>query len=631
MRPRHRRRAATSSTAAALAVLLATGGCSLFQDEPGPDRPARAFLEAWARGDTAAAAERTDDPAGAHAGLDALRKGLGEPKGTLTLGEVATEGEDKATARFTAEWALPAVGAPWRYDGVLPLVRSDGAWTVQWGPSDLHPDLQAGRTVRVVRELPERATLQDAAGQPLFRRERVVTVGVEPRRVTDLSALATALAAALEIDPADIVADVKAAKPTAFVPVITLRRTDYEKVKPKIYDLPGTVFQSGERQLGPTARFAQPLLGRVGEATAEVLKEAGAGYRAGDELGVSGLQRALNDQLTGTAGARVEAVPTAAQADRQPTVLGRVEPKAGTPVRTTLDRAVQQAADAAVATATTPAALVAVRPSTGEVLAVANNAEAPYDIALAGRFAPGSTFKIVTATALLTAGVVQPGSAVDCPATTVVYGKRFQNADRFDLGRVPLRTAFAQSCNTTFTRLSERLDDAALPAAAAQYGVGSTWTLPVPSFGGSVPAPKDDTEKAADAIGQGRVEVSPLAMALVPASVARGGPVVPALVADRPAAGQAPAGPPAAVLPALRDMMRAVVTEGTASALGTVPGGAVSGKTGTAEYGTAVPPRSHAWFTGWRGDLAFAVFVQDGQSSKTTAVPVARTFLTAVR
>ena len=151
----------------------------------------------------------------------------------------------------------------------------------------------------------------------------------------------------------------------------------------------------------------------------------------------------------------------------------------------------------------------------------------------------------------------------------------------------------------------------------------------MPSFGGSVPAPKDDTEKAADAIGQGRVEVSPLAMALVTASVARGGPVVPALVADRPAAGQAPAGPPAAVLPALRDMMRAVVTEGTAATLASLPGSAVSGKTGTAEYGTAVPPRSHAWFAGWRGDLAFAVFVQDGQSSKTTAVPVARSFLAA--
>jgi cell division protein FtsI/penicillin-binding protein 2 len=321
-------------------------------------------------------------------------------------------------------------------------------------------------------------------------------------------------------------------------------------------------------------------------------------------------------------------VPAAA-AGQQPTVLGRVDGKPGTPVRTTLDQTVQLAADAAVATATTPAALVAVRPSTGEVLAVANNAAAPYDLALAGRFPPGSTFKVVTATALLTAGVVRPDSAVDCPASTVVYGKRFQNSDRFDLGRVPLRTAFAESCNTSFTQLSQRLDDRSLPAAAALYGVGSTWTLPAPAFGGSVPAPKDDTEKAADAIGQGRVEVSPLAMALVAAAVANGGGVVPALVAGQPAAGPAPAGPPAAVLPALRDMMRAVVTEGTASALASVPAGPVSGKTGTAEYGSAVPPRSHAWFTGFRGDLAFAVFVQDGQSSKTTAVPVARTFLTA--
>ncbi|MFL6129675.1 MAG: penicillin-binding transpeptidase domain-containing protein [Mycobacteriales bacterium] len=644
MRFRHRRRArtstaatsitATSIAATALAVLLAAAGCSLFQDEPGPDEPAKAFLAAWAGGDSMAAAARTDDPAGARAGLDALRKGLGEAgpvRGTLTLGEVTSEGPDRATARFTAEWALPAVAAPWRYEGTLPLVRSDNVWTVQWGPTDLHPQLPAGRTVRVVRELPARAALQDAAGQPLFRSQVVVTVGVEPRRVTDLSALATALAAALDIDPGDVVADVKAARPTAFVPVVTLRRTDYEKVRPKVHDLPGTVFRAGERQLGPSARFAQPLLGRVDEATAEVLKEAGTGYRAGDELGVSGLQRALNRQLTGTAGAQIEAVPPAGQADGRPTVLGRVDGRAGTPVRTTLDRAVQQAADAAVATATTPAALVAVRPSTGEVLAVANNAEAPYDIALAGRFPPGSTFKIVTATALLTAGVVQPGSAVDCPATTVVYGKRFQNSDRFDLGRVPLRTAFAQSCNTTFTQLSQRLDDGSLPAAAARYGVGSTWTLPVPAFGGSVPAPKDDTEKAADAIGQGRVEVSPLAMALVAAEVAKGGPVVPALVAGQRAAGQPPAGPPAAVLPALRDMMRAVVTEGTAAALASVPGGDASGKTGTAEYGTAVPPRSHAWFAGFRGDLAFAVFVQDGQSSRTTAVPVARTFLTTLR
>ena len=280
---------------------------------------------------------------------------------------------------------------------------------------------------------------------------------------------------------------------------------------------------------------------------------------------------------------------------------------------------------------TTPAALVAVRPSTGEILAVANNEATTYEIGLAGRFPAGSTFKVVTATALLDAKVVQPTSTVPCPGTTVVYGKEFENEDQFELGSVPLRTAFAKSCNTTFTSLSQRLDDAALGAAAARYGVGTGWALPVGSFGGSVPAPKDDTEKAADAIGQGRVEVSPLAMALVSAAVARGAAVTPSLLAGTPAtpAAGAPAGPPAESLAALRDMMRAVVTDGTAAELASVPGGAVSGKTGTAEYGTAVPPRSHAWFAGFRGDLAFAVFVQDGQSGRTTAVPVARAFLTA--
>lgn len=619
-----------SAAVLAVAATLLASGCSVFSNDPGPDDTARAYLDAWARADTAGAAGRTDDPARAGAALDAFGKALGV-RGTFTLGTVTEQDDDHASAAYAASWPLPAVAGPWAYSGTLPLVRGDGAWTVQWAASDLHPKLVEGRTVRVVRGLPERAAVQDSAGQPLFTRAKVVTVGVEPRKATDLPSLAATLASVLGVTAADVVADVRKAKPDAFVPVITLREADYRKVKAKIYDLPGTVFRSGERQLGPTARFAQPLLGRVGEGTAEVLKEAGSRFRVGDELGVSGLQRALNDDLSGAAGARIEMV--AASGAGTPVVLGEIAPTPGTPVRTTLDRSVQTAADAAVATVPKPAALVAVRPSTGEILAVADNAKAAYEIGLAGRYPAGSTFKIVTATALLSAGVVRPASPVACPGTTVVHGKQFQNEDRFDLGTVPMRTAFARSCNTTFTALSQRLPDTGLSSAAAAYGVGTEWTLPVGSFGGSVPAPKDDTEKAADAIGQGRVEVSPLAMALVSAAVARGTPVTPSLVAGKPAtpSGTAPAGPPAAVLPALRDMMRAVVTEGTATALRDLPGAPVSGKTGTAEYGTATPPRSHAWFTGFRGDLAFAVFVEDGQSSKTTAVPVARAFLSAVR
>ena len=168
----------------------------------------------------------------------------------------------------------------------------------------------------------------------------MVTVGIEPRKATNLPGLAATLASVLGVTAGDVVADVRKAKPDAFVPVITLRRTAYEEVKPKIYELPGTVFREGEQLLGPSAAFAQPVLGRVGDATAEVLKETGGDYAAGDVLGTSGLQRALNPQLAGKARATVKAGGT---------VLAEIRGTPGTPVRTTLDRRTQTAADAAVA------------------------------------------------------------------------------------------------------------------------------------------------------------------------------------------------------------------------------------------------------------------------------------------
>jgi cell division protein FtsI/penicillin-binding protein 2 len=618
-----RRRSPTLAALIAVVALLASG-CFLSKDKPGPDDTARAFLDAWSSNDVARATGYTDNGSAATAAIQQFDKALGSgARVTTTLGPVTTQDDNHATAAYTAQWQLPGIGTPWRYGATLPLVRTGDAWGVQWKPEDLHPKLTAATlpSLTVAHVLPDRAALQDAAGTPLFARTDVVTVGVQPSKVTDLPTLAARLAGVLTIDAAEIVADVTKAKPDAFVPVITLRRPDYEKVRAQIHSLPGTVFQESQQLLAPSRTFAQPLLGRIGPATADVLKEVGAGYDGTEQLGVSGLQRALNGQLAGRPGARIS---TSAG------VLAELPGQAGSAVRTTLDRSVQTAADTAVATVPQAAALVAIRPSTGAILAVADNAQVPFELGLSGRFPAGSTFKILTSTALLQANVVQPTSAVACPGTTVVYGKEFENENKFDLGRIALREAFAHSCNTTFTGLSQRLDPQALPAAAARYGVGTEWKLTASSFGGSVPVPKDDTEKAAEAIGQGRVEVSPLAMALISAQVAKGGPVVPSLISGGAAAGTAPAGPPAAVLPALREMMRAVVTEGTATALANVPGGPVAGKTGTAEYGTAVPPRSHAWFTGYQGDLAFAVFVQDGQSSGTTAVPVARAFLTAL-
>jgi cell division protein FtsI/penicillin-binding protein 2 len=272
--------------------------------------------------------------------------------------------------------------------------------------------------------------------------------------------------------------------------------------------------------------------------------------------------------------------------------------------------------------------MVIVRPSTGEILAVSSNAAADPSHALAGQFPPGSSMKTMTATALLSAGKVTPQTQVACPGTTTVQGREFENENKFDLGTVSLTQAFAQSCNTTFIQQALDLPDPALAQAAASYGVGQDWNLPITVYSGSVPSDATGTTKAADAIGQGKVLISPAQMALVAAGVASGKPAVPVEVVGAKAAGTAPSGPSSSVLDALRPMMRQVVLAGTAKELAAVPN--LYGKTGTAEFGSNTPPDAHGWFMGYQtggtqGDIAFAVLVEGGHSS-SAAVAVAGSF-----
>jgi cell division protein FtsI/penicillin-binding protein 2 len=260
---------------------------------------------------------------------------------------------------------------------------------------------------------------------------------------------------------------------------------------------------------------------------------------------------------------------------------------------------------------------------------VSSNEAADAGNALSGQFPPGSSMKTISATALLSTGTLTPDTPVACPGTTTVEGREFENQDQFDLGTVPFSEAFAQSCNTTFIQQALGLPDGALAEAAASYGVGADWQLPVSIFSGSVPSDSTGTTKAANAIGQGEVLMSPAQLALVAAGIASGTPAAPVEVVGGEAAGPAPAGPGQAVLDALRPLMRQVVLSGTATALG--DRGEVYGKTGTAEYGSNTPPDAHGWFMGYQlagpqGDIAFAVLVEGGQSS-SVAVGVTDAFL----
>ena len=595
---------------------------------------AQAFLDDWAGGHPAAAAKATSDPEATTALLEQTAEDLPDAVLSAKIGAVDVQ-DDKATVGWTASWDL-AAAPEWSYDATLELRLADDDWRVVAAPTVVHPELAEGQHLELVRSLPERAPITDADGKPLFTPTEVVNVGVDPAKVTDLPALAAGLAAALGVSADKIVANVQAAPAGQFVPVITLRRPDFEAVRGRVFDLPGAVFPTQTKLLAPSSRFAPALLGRVGEATAEVLEESQDDgtprYAAGDQLGLSGLQRAFQDQLSGIPGFTVSVISTDEATGDEGREIAAVDAEPGTPVQTPLVTAVQTAAEAASAAQPLPTHVVVVRPGTGEILAVTSNEAADPGNALAGHFPPGSSMKVMTATALFSAGVLTPDTPAPCPATTTVEGRQFKNAHNLDLGTVPVTEAFAQSCNTTFIQEALQLPDGALTEAAASFGVGSDWKLPVDIFSGSVPTDSTGTAKAADAIGQGRVEMSPAQLALVAAGVASGKPAPPVEVVGADPAGEASPGPGQAVLDALRPLMRAVVTSGTGSAL--ADRGEVYGKTGTAEYGSNTPPDAHGWFTGYQlggpaGDIAFAVLVEGGQSS-SVAVDVTDAFLGAL-
>ena len=608
-----------------IAAVTVAGGLTACSSSDSPKPTAEAFLSDWSTGHLDAAAARTTDPAAAKKALAdvATRLQVSKLSAHVTRVEKSQQG-GRTPVDFTATVSLRGLGE-WTYDGRLAMAKADKKWAVTWSEADIHPALTQGRRLTRTRDLPERAPILDASAQPLFTKTETVTVGIEPRRLTDPAGTIAVLARTLGIDPARVRKAVAAAAPDAFVPVITLRRSDYDAARAAIHDLPGLVFHTGSEQLAPTSDFARALLGRVGEASAEVLKSAGPAYVAGDHLGLYGLQAAFQQRLAGRPGGSVAVTTAKGDTVR---VLKRFDPTPGQPVKTTLDLALQKAAEQALTGVDKPAALVAVRPSDGAILAVANRpADSALDRALTGRYPPGSTFKIVTTYALLGDGV-SPDETVPCPPKVVVNGKAFTNFEGETAGAIPFSQDFVMSCNTAFVQMSKRLQTGDLPSAAKQLGLGTSWQLPLSAFTGSVPAPTGPVEQAADAIGQGKVLASPLDLALAAAAVQSGTWRPPVLVTEpAPDAGVRPQPLDASRVSVLQGLMAKVVASGTASSAGLPPG--TSGKTGTAEFGTANPPETHAWFVGFRGDLAFAVLVEGGGVGGRVAAPIAATFLSA--
>ena len=580
----------STATRAASLVTVAVVVASLNACTPkpnGPEPTAQKFFAALATGDTAAAAELSDKPADARATLNEAWAGLQAQRlDAQILGSRYAEDTGSIAYRYT--WHLPK-NRTWTYDGQLNMVRDEGKWEVRWSTTGLHPRLGEHQTFALRADPPRRASVNERGGTDVLVPGNLYHFALDAKSAgAALMPTARAVVDALRpfdntLDPQRLAEQASSSKDP--ISLITLRQSDHDRVAGAIGALPGVVVTPQAELLPTDDSFAPDIVSQV--------------------------KSAVIDDLDGQAGWRVVSVnQNGADVDVLNEVAGAPAPS----ITISLDRSVQNAAQNAVNFTGKKAMIVVIKPSTGEILAVAQNGAADSEgpLATTGLFPPGSTFKIITAGAAIDRDMATPNTLLACPGTMDIGHRTVPNYGGFDLGTVPMSRAFASSCNTTFAELASRMPPRGLTMAAAQYGIGPDYQIEgINTVSGSVPPTVNLAERTEDGFGQGKVLVSPFGMALAAATVAAGKTPVPQLIEGRQTVVTGDSSPiTPKMLDGLRPMMRLVVTNGTAKDLD--GSGDVRGKTGEAEFEGG----SHSWFAGYRGDMAFAALIVGGGSSE---------------
>lgn len=572
-----------------LALFLAVVGCS---SSPDPADRFAAFADALQRKDAHGAAEQTSDPAAAEAAIKSMFDGMGDAASV----KVSAEPDEQNGATLKYQWSW-GEGDDFGYDTTGTTAKTGDNWLITWAPTLLHRDLRDGLRFQYSTDSDLQTPVLDRTGQPLMTWQTVGVISLDRAHLDSAAPLAALLARFDATTTAESIGAQFASNTDDRVTVMKLREDDLAQVRDQLTRVPGvTVAEQGEL-LTTDRQLSSPA--------------------------ISGLAQLWHDRITKAAGWSVYLV----DGDGAPAQRLTARPPAPTdPMRTTLDLRLQLLAQQAVAQETRPAVVVAISGKTGGILAAAQNAAADPQgaIAFSGLYPPGSTFKTITTAAALEADLATPDTPVACPGRLTIENRTIPNDDDFDLGTVPLASAFSHSCNTSMAALSDKLPADALTKTARAFGIGVDFTIPgLTTVTGRVPGADTAAQRVENGIGQGTVTVSPFGLAVAEASLAHGSTILPNLVDGEKVTADTPSETlPADVTAALRDMMRKTVTEGTASQLSDIPD--LGGKTGTAEFGDNT--HSHGWFAGIAGDIGFATLVVGGDSS-TPAVKISGDFL----
>ena len=598
-----------------LVIGLATG----FGTELSAEPTAQSFLLAWQQQQYATAGALTTAPADTvAAGLKGAAAQLDAPQLYLSMKSVVQHGST-ANASFTATVDLAQQGRVWTYQGHLSLRRVGGAWKVVWAPSVINPNLGPGERLAIVTTFPDRAAILDAKGNPLQVKTTAYVLGVVPDRLASPAKTAQAFAKPAKLQAGQVLGQITAALPHSFLRLATLDPPTYARLLPSLRKVPGLQARPESQRLFQSKATA--VVGAVGSEINQQLRADGALYAPGTTLGLSGLERKYQRELVGTPTTEVVAVNSAGQ---QTAVLAQWRGSEGNPVRTTIDSSVQDAALTALDGVPNSGEIVAVRASTGAVLAVAQHqASGALPAALNAKLAPGAAFTIVSAAALVEKKGVSLSTSIPCASSFNVGGQTFSSEGTGE--QRPFSTAFAEGCGTAFAQLSERLTATEWTQVVREFGIGADWSgLQVPAFSGSVPDAAGQASLAAQTIGQGNVRMSLLSMAMVAATVDAGRWHVPQVL-------QAPDPPdPGAaldmgVMDTVRGLMRGAVRSGAAQAA-SQPGPQVYGQVGLVHTGSGWT----SWFVGYRGDIAIAA-IETGKTPELSAAALAGAFFAAAR
>lgn len=522
-------------------------------------------------------------------------------------------------------------------------------WMIEWQDNLPLPSYGLGASYSRERQEPERGEILDETGQILAGAGSLVTVGVQPDRITDPELLFDALKAELGLNPEYVVGQYAAPGVQGhwFVPLITISEAEYNRVDPVLRPIPGVFFRRIDARSYPRGLALGHLTGYLGEVTAEMLAAyPEREYFSGEIVGRAGLESSRDDLLRGRPGYRFYVEGT----EDSPQLLREKEVDEGKNLELTINSAMQELAYQVLGDRV--GALAVVNAETGAILTLASNPsydpnefiggisvrrwqelssdpQRPmFNRVLQGLYPPGSVFKVVTVAAALDQGLYEPTSTFVDTGELTVQGNIIRNYQEQVFGEHTLHQALIDSVNTTIAQVGLDLGAASLESYFEKLKLHEAYRLGLPMSSGQIGSPaRSRVALAWSAIGQDQVLLTPLHMAQIFSVFANNGYLPPIHLIKGEGEAESQVVFREETVEMVNAMLQDVVSEGTGTQA-QVDGLTIYAKTGTAEV---VGGETHAWFAGHtqlatEEKLAFALLVEGGGVGGQAAAPLMREF-----